>query len=39
VGLADQAFADDGSLADPEQQRRLASLMGALTRELAVPVG
>jgi chromate reductase, NAD(P)H dehydrogenase (quinone) len=39
VGLADYAFAEDGSLADPELRRRLAELTDALTREVAVPVG
>ena len=39
VGLADQAFAADGSLADPEQARRLSELLDALVREVALPVG
>jgi chromate reductase len=30
LGLADSAFADNGSLADPEQSRRLAELLGEL---------
>jgi chromate reductase len=40
IGLADHAFAGDGSLADPEHGRRLAELTGTLAREVAaVPVG
>jgi chromate reductase, NAD(P)H dehydrogenase (quinone) len=39
VGLADYAFAEDGSLADPELRRQLAELTEALMREVAVPVG
>jgi chromate reductase len=39
IGLAGNAFAGDAALADFEQERRLAELVGALTREVAVPVG
>jgi chromate reductase len=39
VGLAAGAFAEDGSLADFEQERQLAELVDALTREVAVAVG
>ena len=39
VGLAGSAFAGDGSLADFEQERRLAELVDALMREVPVPVG
>jgi chromate reductase, NAD(P)H dehydrogenase (quinone) len=39
VGLADHAFDGDGSLADPDQERRLAELLDVLSREVAVPVG
>jgi chromate reductase, NAD(P)H dehydrogenase (quinone) len=38
VGLADGAFADDGSLADPELTTRLGDLLGDLVREVASPV-
>lgn len=39
VGLADHAFTPGDGLADPEQERRLAGLLEALTREVPVPVG
>jgi chromate reductase, NAD(P)H dehydrogenase (quinone) len=39
VGLADHAFDADGSLADPEQERRLVELLDVLSHEVAVPVG
>jgi len=38
VGLADSAFEDDGSLADPELTTRLGDLLGDLAREVAAPV-
>jgi chromate reductase len=38
VGLADTAFTDDGSLADPELGERLADLLGDLCREVRAPV-
>jgi chromate reductase, NAD(P)H dehydrogenase (quinone) len=38
VGMADGAFAEDGSLADPELGQRLADLVGDLVREVAAPV-
>ncbi len=38
VGMADGAFADDGSLADPELTARLADLLGDLVREVRTPV-
>jgi chromate reductase, NAD(P)H dehydrogenase (quinone) len=38
VGMADGAFAEDGSLADPELGQRLADLVGDLVREVATPV-
>lgn len=38
VGMADGAFADDGSLADPELTTRLRDLLGDLVREVAAPV-
>jgi chromate reductase, NAD(P)H dehydrogenase (quinone) len=38
VGLADGAFAEDGSLADPELTARLADLLGDLRREIRAPV-
>jgi len=38
VGMADSAFADDGSLADPELTTRLGDLLGDLAREVAAPV-
>jgi chromate reductase, NAD(P)H dehydrogenase (quinone) len=39
ISLADHAFQGDGSLADPEQERRLVELLDVLSREIAVPVG
>jgi chromate reductase len=39
IGLADNAFTPDGTLADPAQERRLTELLEALTREVGVPVG
>jgi chromate reductase len=38
VGLADGAFNDDGSLADPELEQRLQDLLGDLAREVRSPV-
>ena len=38
VGMADGAFADDGSLADPELTARLADVLGDLCREVSAPV-
>lgn len=38
VGLADSAFAADGSLADPELDRRLTDLLADLAREVRTPV-
>jgi chromate reductase len=38
VGMADGAFADDGSLADPELAVRLGDLLGDLCREIRAPV-
>jgi chromate reductase, NAD(P)H dehydrogenase (quinone) len=38
VGLADGAFTEDGSLADPELTARLADLLGDLRREIRAPV-
>jgi hypothetical protein len=35
--MADGAFADDGSLADPELSTRLADLLADLVREVAAP--
>jgi chromate reductase len=37
VGMADSAFAQDGSLADPELSARMADLLGDLVREVAAP--
>ena len=37
VGMADSAFADDGSLADPELSTRLSDLLADLVREVAAP--
>jgi chromate reductase len=37
VGMADGAFADDGSLADPELATRLSDLLADLVREVAAP--
>jgi chromate reductase len=38
VGMADTAFADDGTLADPELTARLHDLLEALVREVRSPV-
>jgi len=38
VGMADYAFAEDGSLADPELTQRLKDLLGDLVREVTAPV-
>jgi chromate reductase, NAD(P)H dehydrogenase (quinone) len=38
VGLADSAFAADGTLADPELAARLDDVMGDLLREVGSPV-
>ncbi len=38
VGMADTAFAAEGSLADPELATRLAGLTADLVREIAAPV-
>jgi chromate reductase, NAD(P)H dehydrogenase (quinone) len=38
VGMADGAFNDDGSLADPELTARLGDLVGDLCREARAPV-
>jgi chromate reductase, NAD(P)H dehydrogenase (quinone) len=38
VGLADTAFAPDGSLMSPELAERLADLLGDVAREVATPV-
>src|SRR5215211_486013 len=38
VGIADGAFTDDGSLADPELTARLGDLLGDLCREIRAPV-
>jgi chromate reductase len=38
VGMADAAFADDGSLADPELTIRFRDLLGDLVREVTAPV-
>jgi chromate reductase, NAD(P)H dehydrogenase (quinone) len=38
VGLADSAFAEDGTLADPELGARLGDLVGDLLREVGSPV-
>ena len=38
VGMADGAFAEDGSLADPELAARLADLVADLAREVSAPV-
>jgi chromate reductase len=39
IGMAAHAFAADGALADPEQERRLAEVLGALACEVPVAVG
>jgi chromate reductase, NAD(P)H dehydrogenase (quinone) len=38
VGMADGAFAEDGSLADPELTARMGDLLGDLCREIRAPV-
>jgi chromate reductase, NAD(P)H dehydrogenase (quinone) len=38
VGMADTAFAEDGSLADPDLSARLHDLVSDLVREVAAPV-
>ena len=38
VGLADYAFADDGTLSDPELTQRYQDLIGDLVREVTAPV-
>jgi len=38
VGLADYAFADDGSLNDPELTQRFKDLLADLVREVTAPV-
>ena len=38
VGMADAAFADDGTLADPDLSARLHDLVSDLVREVAAPV-
>src|SRR4051794_621144 len=38
VGMADAAFADDGSLQDPEFAQRLQELLADLVREVTAPV-
>jgi chromate reductase len=38
VGMADYAFAEDGSLADPELTQRLRDLLGDLVREVRSPI-
>jgi chromate reductase, NAD(P)H dehydrogenase (quinone) len=38
VGLADEAFDDEGRLRDPELRAALAELVAALVRELTAPV-
>ena len=38
VGMADGAFDEDGSLADPELTERLGDLLGDLCREVRAPV-
>jgi chromate reductase, NAD(P)H dehydrogenase (quinone) len=38
VGTADFAFAEDGSLNDPELTQRLQDLLGDLVREVSAPV-
>ncbi len=38
VGMADYAFADDGSLQDPELTQRLKDLLADLVREVTAPV-
>jgi chromate reductase len=38
VGMADSAFAQDGSLADPDLAARLADVLGDLVREVSAPL-
>ena len=38
VGMADSAFADDGTLLDPELTQRLKELLADLVREVTAPV-
>ena len=38
VGMADGAFGEDGSLADPELSARMGDLLGDLCREIRAPV-
>ncbi len=38
VGMADDAFAENGSLADPDLTARLADLVADLAREVSAPV-
>lgn len=38
VGMADTAFGDDGTLAEPELNGRLGDLVGDLVREVGAPV-
>jgi chromate reductase len=38
VGMADNAFAEDGSLIDPDLSARLSDLVSDLVREVAAPV-
>ena len=38
VGMADGAFTEDGSLADPELARRLGDVVNDLVREVGAPV-
>jgi chromate reductase len=37
VGMADDAFTDDGELADPELATRLGDVLGDLVREVSAP--
>ena len=37
VGMADGAFTDDGTLADPELTARLGDVLGDLAREVMSP--
>ena len=38
VGTADYAFAEDGTLSDPQLTERLQDLLGDLVREVGAPV-
>jgi chromate reductase len=38
VGMADSAFADDGTLADPDLATALGELLGDLRREVSAPL-